>query len=607
MSTDGQEHSDIPVDPTTTTTQQMVSGRLVQIGDYRIVRKLGEGGCGIVFEAEQKNPRRLVALKVLRGDRQLSDQHIRLFEREAQTLARLHHPGIADIYEIGHTQEGVPFFTMELVRGLPLLDYIRKRSNDFTVPLIREEVQWRLDLFLQICVAINYAHQQGVIHRDLKPSNILILEDEWGDSASDSGHSRSQGRVKVLDFGLARMTNSDLSMTMMVSEVGQIKGTLSYMSPEQTLGDPYAIDIRTDIYSLGVILHEMLVGSLPYRVSGILMPEVINVIREEEPSRLSSLNKILRGDVETIAGKCLEKIPARRYQSVAAIIDDINRHLSDQPILACPPSATYQLRKIIARHRVPFIFAGSVFVLLLVFSVTMLFMFQEQKKAREIAEQAASMLITDISATAIAEPNEQNRPQQGADTNALESQPAMTPMSQTGSDLPVEKANPIATVGQNATTDQTNSPRSGVDQSNTASEFSSQNLEPQTSGAESEEKIDPIPVSRANDPPGATEDSNRLSGEKLITALQGNCSAAAVFINLGDYEKAEKLLKAAYPLLIVSSAEKESKLLATSVFIELYEKWGNPEKADHYRATLSQIDAGTETITVENTFLKMDF
>src|SRR5262245_20592075 len=213
------------------------------IGDYRILSKIGEGGMGVVYEAEQQNPRRRVALKIIRGGRLVEKYQVKLFQREAQALARLKHPGIAAIYESDCAEDGRHYFAMELVRGVPLLDYVKGgRLTGAQEPI---GIRRRLELFLKICDAISYAHQRGVIHRDLKPANILVTDE----SEERSPESRSE--VKVLDFGLARITDPEATGASTLSEIGHIKGTLPYMSPEQVRGVPDEIDVRADVYALG--------------------------------------------------------------------------------------------------------------------------------------------------------------------------------------------------------------------------------------------------------------------------------------------------------------------------------------------------------------------
>ena len=317
------------------------------IPGYRILGLLGRGGMGVVWEAEQERPRRRVALKVMRRDHQVDEVHARMFHREAETLARLEHPNIAAIYESGHTDDGHDYFAMELVAGQTLDQWLAGRPE--TVD--RAELKLRLRLFGAICDGVHYAHQRGVIHRDLKPSNIVVTE--GAGSASGGSPSGAGPTVKILDFGLARITDSDIAATL-VSEIGTIRGTLQYMSPEQARGDVATIDVRSDVYSLGVILYELLAGRRPYDVSRAVLAEAVRVICEDRPAPLTA-SRIgghrLDPDLGTIAGKALEKEVERRYGSAAALGEDVERYLTSQPILARPPSAVYQLRKFAVRNR----------------------------------------------------------------------------------------------------------------------------------------------------------------------------------------------------------------------------------------------------------------
>jgi predicted Ser/Thr protein kinase len=296
------------------------------IGRYRVLRLLGEGGMGAVYEAEQDSPHRRVALKVIRPGL-LAPALLKRFAQEVEILGRLHHPGIAQIYEAGGAQDGQPFFAMEFIRGLPLDEHARLRA----LPLPA-----RVEMLARVCDAVQHAHDQGVIHRDLKPANILVEEN---------------GQPKVLDFGVARATDADLVSGAGLTRTGQLLGTPSYMSPEQVTADPAAIDHRADVYALGVILFELLAHRLPYRLENRPLAEAARLILEEEPPRLGSLNPELRGDVETIVAKALAKEPARRYPSAAELAADLRRWLAHEPIQARPPSALYYLRKFARRHK----------------------------------------------------------------------------------------------------------------------------------------------------------------------------------------------------------------------------------------------------------------
>ena len=311
------------------------------IGDYRIVGLLGQGGMGVVWEAEQQHPRRLVALKVLRQGLLGDEVHARMFRREAETLGRLKHPNIAAIYESGTTEDGHDFLAMELVRGETLSAWLKGRPPASSPG----ELTFRLRLFQAVCDAVHYAHQRGVIHRDLKPGNIVVSRELPGESAL---------AFKILDFGLARIADPDVQGASVLTEVGVIKGTLAYMSPEQARGNTAAIDVRTDVYALGVILYEMVAGRRPYDLSGASLVNAVSVISEAKPRPLREAwqgPRALDADVETIVMKALEKEPDRRYGSAAALSEDIERYLTSQPIVARAPSAVYRARKFVGRHR----------------------------------------------------------------------------------------------------------------------------------------------------------------------------------------------------------------------------------------------------------------
>ncbi|GJM43259.1 MAG: hypothetical protein DHS20C21_01010 [Gemmatimonadota bacterium] len=344
------------------------------IGNYTILGKLGEGGMGVVYEAEQQSPKRRVALKVVRGGHLVTELSVKLFQREAETLGRLKHPGIGAIYESGRTDEGQHFFAMELVRGRTLDEHWSRGSGELT----RDEIRERVGLFRKICDAVNYAHQRGVIHRDLKPSNIVVGED---------------GATKILDFGLARITDADTEAMSVVSEIGTIKGTLPYMSPEQTRGNPDEIDVRTDVYSLGVILYRMLSGRYPYETKKSSIVEAIRVIGEVEPASFHSIPSargLAHGDLETIARKALEKDPDRRYQSAAALAEDLERSLLNQPILAMPPSTLYQVRKFVRRNRWGVGTAAAAVLLLAAFAVSSTLQARRVAVARDEAQDQAA-------------------------------------------------------------------------------------------------------------------------------------------------------------------------------------------------------------------------
>ncbi|MFN0152186.1 MAG: tetratricopeptide repeat protein [bacterium] len=339
-----------------------------EFGAYRILRKIGEGGMGVVFEAEQKSPRRVVALKLFRS-RFAAERLARRFALESQTLGRLQHPGIAQIFEAGVVATNLgpqPFFAMELVRG---------RSLSAHADAARLDARARLDLVARVCDAVQHAHQRGVIHRDLKPENILVDE---------------SGAPKVLDFGVARVTDPELRQTL-VTEVGQVMGTLAYMCPEQLSGDPEDVDTRGDVYALGVILYEMLAGRLPHDVRGKSLAEAARAISEHDAPPLGAVDRAYSGDLETIVAKALDRDKQRRYPSASDLGADIRRYLRNEPIVARPPSAVYVMRKLAQRNRA-LVLGAAACILVLIAGVIV----STRQAARATHEAEKSAAITDF-------------------------------------------------------------------------------------------------------------------------------------------------------------------------------------------------------------------
>ena len=315
-----------------------------RIGDVTIVRLLGEGGMGRVYEGRQGMPCRTVAVKVMHAS-MLSAAAARRFDHEAHLLGRLNHAGIARIYSAGMEQgpDGVvPYFVMEHVEDArPITAYAAERDLS---------ARDRVSLFREVCQAVAHGHQKGVIHRDLKPGNILV---------DASGHA------KVIDFGVARSTDGDVSLTTLHTDVGQIIGTLQYMSPEQFAGSSDDLDVRADVYSLGVVLYELLAGRPPYDVARKPIYEAARVVRETEPAAVSTVNPRLRGDLTTIVATCLEKERARRYSSAAELEADLGRYLRGEPIAASRPGLLDAVARLARRHKAATLAAAGVLAALL--------------------------------------------------------------------------------------------------------------------------------------------------------------------------------------------------------------------------------------------------
>ena len=336
-----------------------------KIGRYKLLQKIGEGGMGVVYMAEQEEPvRRRVALKIIKLGMD-TNQVIARFEAERQALAMMDHPNIARALDGGTTESGRPYFVMELVQGVPIVEFCDKSK----LPA-RE----RLELFIQVCQAVQSAHQKGIIHRDLKPSNILVTL------------LHGKPMPKVIDFGIAKATNQRLTERTLFTNYATMIGTPAYMSPEQAEMTSLDVDTRSDIYSLGVLLYELLTGSTPFpekRLRSLGYGEMQRVIAEEEPERpsarlstlgneqkafvakdrgedLTALSTLLRGDLDWIVMKCLEKDRARRYETANGLAADLKRHLENEPVSARPPSAAYRFQKAFRRNKLVFVAAAAV-------------------------------------------------------------------------------------------------------------------------------------------------------------------------------------------------------------------------------------------------------
>ncbi|HEV3386682.1 MAG TPA: serine/threonine-protein kinase, partial [Gemmata sp.] len=332
-------------------------------GRFKLREKLGEGGMGIVWVADQTAPvQRRIALKVIKS----ADDSRRLlsrFEQERQALALMDHPNIAKVLDAGVSDDGRPYFVMELIKGVPFTKYCDEAK------LSPRE---RLELFVPVCQAVQHAHQKGIIHRDLKPSNILI------------GLYDGRPVPKVIDFGVAKATGPQLGEQSIYTEVGTMIGTLEYMSPEQAELNNLDIDTRSDIYALGVILYELLTGGVPFsrkEMKAAGFAEMLRIIKEVEPPRPSTrlsgsgtlpnvaalrhiepnkLMRLIRGELDWIVMKCLEKDRTRRYETANGLARDVQRYLADEVVEARPPSAGYRLKKFVSRHKGQVFAAGAV-------------------------------------------------------------------------------------------------------------------------------------------------------------------------------------------------------------------------------------------------------
>ena len=375
--------------------QELAEGTFV--GPYRIVRVLGEGGMGVVYLAEQSEPiRRQVALKVIKHGMDTRSVVAR-FEAERQALALMDHPAVARVFEAGATESGRPYFVMEYIDGEPITAFC-DRHRLGTVE--------RLELFVLVCAGLQHAHQRGIIHRDIKPSNVLV------------GDRDGKPAPKIIDFGVAKAIEQRLTERTQETALGMLLGTPEYMSPEQADLAPLDVDTRTDVYSLGVVLYEMLTGALPFDIRGLrqaAFDEVRRRIREDRPSRpstrvselgdravesarsrgseVSTLSRRLAGDLDLITMKALEKERERRYESPAALAADLRRHLASEPILARSPSALYLLRKLVSKHRLTAVLIAVILVTLVASSIWLALLYRRSQAnlARAVDAEAAAV------------------------------------------------------------------------------------------------------------------------------------------------------------------------------------------------------------------------
>lgn len=342
-------------------------------GKFRLLEKLGEGGFGLVYKAEQVQPiHRLVAVKILKAGMD-TQQVMARFETEQQSLALMEHPNIARVLDAGETERGQPYFVMELVRGRSITSYSKKKELT---------TQQRIELFIPVCHAVNHAHQKGIIHRDLKPSNVMVMEED------------GLPVPKVIDFGIAKVLEQKNVSQTLATGMDQLVGTPGYISPEQIEYGSSHVDTRSDVYALGSILMELLSGKPLITTADLANRPLHQILRDQveiDPPKPSSREPSLKGDLDWIILKALERDPSRRYGNADDLADDLRRHLNFKPVQACPPSKRYLLQKFVRRHRVGVAAAAAVAVAVLAGGVTSTALYFESEKNRTAARKASSI------------------------------------------------------------------------------------------------------------------------------------------------------------------------------------------------------------------------
>ena len=562
------------------------------LGPYNLVRTLGSGGMGVVYLAEQLQPvRRSVALKIIKQGMD-TEQVIGRFEAERQALALMNHPNIAKVFDAGATDDGRPYFVMELVEGVPITKYCDQH---------RLTVRERLELFVPVCQAIQHAHQKGVIHRDIKPSNVLVADFD------------GEAVPKVIDFGIAKATGQQLTEATMFTQLGVVIGTLEYMSPEQAQPMSMDIDTRSDIYSLGALLYQLLTGVTPLKASQLnesAYLEMLRKIREDEPlspsSRLAQstetlrqtseergtdagrLPKLLRGELDWIVMRALEKDRARRYETANGFARDIQRYLAGEPVEAGPPSATYRLKKFASKNRALLATSAAFAALLIAGAAVSTWQAVRARRAEKVAtterdrantEAATAKAVTDFLEKSLLSQASANQ-QSGLDEKPDSDVKVRTLLDRAAAGIggkfkgqPEVEADIRGTIGETYR-DLALTPQA-------AEQFQKQyDLDLHARGADDPDTLEALGnVALIRDDEGQREESTQL-WEKVVAGLtrvlgpedlrtaKAMQSLGVGYMELGQYAKSEPLLKQAFAIQMKKSGLDNIDTLDTSDSLE---------------------------------------